>query len=31
VVQGVLIEGQDVLPQVRVMGRVVIGLKGEVV
>ena len=31
VVEGVLVERQDVLPQVGVVGRVVIGLKGEVV
>jgi hypothetical protein len=31
VVEGVFIEGQDVLSQVGVVGRVVVGLKGEVV
>jgi hypothetical protein len=31
VVEGVFIEGQDVLPQMRVAGGVVVGLKGEVV
>jgi len=31
VVERVLVERQDVLPQVGVVGRVVIGLKGEVV